>query len=61
MAWRGQGFGEYVSCVVGGVNIVEPNASFTSLVVGVMVLDGNMLRLLSYDSGVNELQGSLIV
>ena len=61
MARRGQGFGEYVSCVVGGVNIVEPNRSLTFLVVGVMVLDGNMVCLLSYDSSVNELQGSLIV
>ena len=61
MARRGQGFGEYVSCVVGGVNVVEPNASLAFLVVGVMVLDGNMLRLLTYDSSVNELQGSLIV
>ena len=61
MARRGQGFGEDVSCVVGGVNVVEPNASLTFLIVGVMVLDSNMLLLLSYDSSVNELQGSLIV
>ena len=61
MARRGQAFGEYIGCVVGGVNVVEPNASLTFLVMGVMVLDGNMLRLLSYDSSVNELQGSLIV
>ena len=40
---------------------MESNAALLFLVVRVMILDGDMLCLLSYDSGVNKLQSSLIV